>query len=239
MLKDLLYLFFIGSILGWCLEAVYRRFCPDNKTRKWVNPGFLVGPYLPLYGFGLCVLYMLAKAEYIINPNSQVLIKLLCLLIMAICMTLLEFIAGMIFIRRMKLKLWDYSDKPFNFKGVICLEFSVYWLILAAVYCFLIHDYMGSLLLHLTSNQAYLFPLGFLSGIFVVDFGYTIQIASKIKRFADEHSILIRYEELKSNIRKTAEEHKEKYSYIFAFHSRLPLNEHLKKYFDNHPKRKK
>ena len=21
---------------------------------KWVNPGFLIGPYLPIYGFGLC-----------------------------------------------------------------------------------------------------------------------------------------------------------------------------------------
>lgn len=239
MLKDLLYLFFIGSILGWCLEVVYRRFSPDNKTRKWINPGFLVGPYLPLYGFGLCVLYMLAEAENLINPNNQVLIKWSCLLIMAICMTLLELIAGMIFICKMKLKLWDYSDKPFNFKGVICLEFSVYWLILAIVYCFIIHNFMVDLLLHLTSNQAYLYLVGFFSGVFVVDLGYTIQIAGKIKQFADEHSILIRYEELKSNIRKTAEERKEKYSYIFPFRSRVPLSEHLKKYFDNHIKRKR
>ena len=52
----LAFLFFMGCLLGWCLEVLYRRFTPANKERRWINPGFLVGPYLPLYGFGLCTL---------------------------------------------------------------------------------------------------------------------------------------------------------------------------------------
>ena len=43
------FLFFIGSLTGWGLEVFYRRFfSAANPERKWINPGFLTGPYLPL-----------------------------------------------------------------------------------------------------------------------------------------------------------------------------------------------
>ena len=50
------FLFFIGSLFGWVLELFYRR----PIEGRWMNPGFLTGPYLPIYGFGLCTLYSIA-----------------------------------------------------------------------------------------------------------------------------------------------------------------------------------
>ena len=61
ILLTLAYLFFIGSILGWVLELLFRNLTHSHKT--WINPGFCTGPYLPIYGFGLCVLYLLASLE--------------------------------------------------------------------------------------------------------------------------------------------------------------------------------
>ena len=61
----LAFLFLIGSVLGWGLEVIFRRFF---SAHRWVNPGFLVGPYLPLYGSSLCVLYLLAMLESIFPP---------------------------------------------------------------------------------------------------------------------------------------------------------------------------
>ena len=47
----LAFLFYIGSSLGWVLELFFRRFISgNNPERKWINPGFMVGPYVPLYG---------------------------------------------------------------------------------------------------------------------------------------------------------------------------------------------
>ena len=47
-----LYLFFFGGVGGWVLELLFRRFFSGaNPERKWLNPGFLFGPCLPLYGF--------------------------------------------------------------------------------------------------------------------------------------------------------------------------------------------
>ena len=60
----LAFLFFAGCLIGWGIEVIFRRFEPNNKARKWINPGFLIGPYLPLYGFGLCTLYLLAGLEH-------------------------------------------------------------------------------------------------------------------------------------------------------------------------------
>ena len=45
-----IFIFYIGSTCGWILELFFRRIVHG----KWVNPGFLIGPYLPIYGFGLC-----------------------------------------------------------------------------------------------------------------------------------------------------------------------------------------
>ena len=56
----ILFLFFIGCIMGWCIEVIFRKFfSKSNPSHKWINPGFLIGPYLPLYGSGLVVLYLL------------------------------------------------------------------------------------------------------------------------------------------------------------------------------------
>ena len=41
-------LFFIYSFLGWVCECIY---CSVGQ-RKWINRGFLAGPYCPIYGFG-------------------------------------------------------------------------------------------------------------------------------------------------------------------------------------------
>ena len=62
----LAYLFFIGSVFGWVLELLFRKFFSrSNPEHKWINPGFCVGPYVPLYGCGLCILFLLAALEEI------------------------------------------------------------------------------------------------------------------------------------------------------------------------------
>ena len=152
------FLFFMGSTLGWCLEVVYRRLSPANKERRWINPGFMIGPYLPLYGFGLVALYLLANIE---NTSliSEVTVgsKTVLFIIMAIVMTAMEYVAGLIFIKGMKVKLWDYSKERFNLQGIICLRFSIYWAILGAVYYFLIHPHIHHAILWFSQNIAFSF----------------------------------------------------------------------------------
>ena len=90
----LAFIFFIGSLAGWLLELIFRRFFSKaNPSRKWINPGFLVGPYLPLYGFSLCVVYLLAHIN-VSFIHGVYLRKTVLFLLMALSVTLIEYFAG-------------------------------------------------------------------------------------------------------------------------------------------------
>lgn len=113
-----IFIFFIGSSLGWVLELFFRRIV----HKKWVNPGFLVGPYLPIYGFGLCALTF----SYMLFQNISI-SPILVILLMGLCMTIIELIGGLGFLYGGGVKLWDYSDRWGNYKGIICPLFSLIW----------------------------------------------------------------------------------------------------------------
>ncbi|MBR5559719.1 MAG: hypothetical protein IKU72_05690 [Oscillospiraceae bacterium] len=44
--------------------------------------------------------------------------------------TMVELSAGLMFNRLLKMKVWDYSNQPFHFKGQICLLYSALWCLL-------------------------------------------------------------------------------------------------------------
>ena len=72
VLLKLCFLFFVGSVSGWVAELLFRRFLSSaNPERKWINPGFCIGPYLPLYGVGLCLLYLIAAAGARFLPGGS------------------------------------------------------------------------------------------------------------------------------------------------------------------------
>ncbi len=86
------FLFFIGSLAGWIIELVFRRIITlRNPESKWINPGFCTGPYLPIYGFGLCVLYIIASFEKYSFTGNTAADKIILFIIMAICMTAIEY----------------------------------------------------------------------------------------------------------------------------------------------------
>lgn len=229
ILLILAFLFYVGSMLGWVLELFFRR----TISGKWINPGFLVGPYLPLYGFGLCILYLLASAERYFPQMSDILTKIILFILMAIMMTIIEYIAGIIFIKHMKIKLWDYTDEWCNIDGIICPKYSFFWAILGAVYYFFIHPYILATLEWLSANLAFSFFVGLFYGFFIIDFAYSAQLMAKIRSFAKENEIIVRLEEFKLNIAQyTSEKRKRKKParFFFAFSGNVPILEHLKRY---------
>ena len=227
------FLFFIGALVGWGIEVIYRRFKVDNIDREWINPGFLIGPYLPLYGFGLVLLFLMASLEKT-SLIDEVTFgnKALLFILMAIVMTLLEYVAGLIFIRGMNIKLWDYSNEKYNLQGIICLRFSIYWAILGAVYYFLIHPYVTNALIWFCENITFSFVVGMFYGVFFVDLGYSLGVVTKIRAFAVENQIMVRYEELKLQIRQNARERMEKTYWFRQFKSEISLTEHLKRHME-------
>ena len=231
LLLKLAFLFFIGSVTGWILELLYRRFLSDtNPERKWINPGFLAGPYLPLYGFSLCALYLTSNINVDFIPN-KILRQIGLFLIMAEIVTLIEYIAGLIFIKGMKIKLWDYTNDWANIQGIICPKYTFYWILLSAIYYFVIHQSVQLSVNWLTEHLAFSFVMGFFYGVFAMDLCYSLDIVSKIHRFAEDNHIIIQYEALKEAIRKKNEEAKEERRFLFFMTSdSISFAEQLKNY---------
>jgi uncharacterized membrane protein len=131
--------FAIGCSFGWIIEVIFRRFWSgNNRERRWINPGYLCGPWLPVYGFGLCALYLLSGIEYLL-PVSGVLAKVLLIIIMTISVTAVELLAGLLSVNILKANLWDYSGEWGNYKGLICPRFAFFWGIICSLYLLLLH----------------------------------------------------------------------------------------------------
>lgn len=227
-----LFLFSTGSMIGWTLELLFRRFFSKaNPERRWINPGFLTGPYLPLYGFSLCILFALSLIPLPIeNPVVQ---KICLFLIMAAVITLIEYFTGLIFIKGMKIKLWDYSACFGNIQGIICPLFSFFWYILSAIYYFVIHPHITEWVFWFTNHIAFSFVTGFFYGIFVIDLVYSFNLINKIKAFAVENQVIVRYENFKRHLHNFNEERKEKFHFLFSLRSdTATLTENLKKYLE-------
>lgn len=226
----LAFLFFIGSVAGWVMELLFRRFYSSgNPEHKWINPGFCTGPYLPLYGCGLCLLYLIAQLEkfrFVSNPFWN---KITLFSAMAVCMTAIEYLAGIMSLKILKVRLWDYSNEKFNIQGIICPKFSLIWALLGALYYFLIHPHILGALNWLSDNLAFSFVIGLFFGIFIIDAAQSVQLVAKLKNYAEENDVVVKYEAIKAHIRSRYDETKLKYNFFRPFRSDIPISEHLKK----------
>lgn len=136
---ELIYLvecFILYSFIGWVVESLYMSFC----NRKWTNRGFTFGPFCPIYGFGGVVGYML------MNPFREHLVGLY--FVGAILATVFEYLVGVLMQKTLHEVWWDYNEKPFNYKGIICLESSVAW----GFYAIIIVKFLNGRMMNLVSR---------------------------------------------------------------------------------------
>ncbi len=132
--------FIIYSILGWILESVFK----SILFKKFVNSGFLHGPFCPIYGTGaLIMLLCLTWAE-----NNIILLFFMSVIVL----TIWEYVVGIILEKLFNTKYWDYSDNKFNFQGRICLQNSIYWGILGVLFVRYIHPFITTRILNVQYN---------------------------------------------------------------------------------------
>ena len=132
-LYHILAFFLIYSCLGWCVEVVYAA----AATGQLVNRGFLNGPVCPIYGFGMILVL------FFLTPLEDDL--LLLYLGGVILPSALELVGGWALYKLYRTRWWDYTDKPFNIGGYVCLEFSLMWGVGAMVMVKAIHPTIAAL----------------------------------------------------------------------------------------------
>ena len=106
-------IFMFYSILGWLMEVTLT----FVRNKKFVNRGFLIGPYCPIYGSGVLLIMFILK-RYLDRP-----LGLFCMAVI-IC-SILEYLTSYFMEKIFKARWWDYSNKKFNINGRICLEYAM------------------------------------------------------------------------------------------------------------------
>ena len=103
-------LFMTYSFLGWVMEVTLGLI----QSKKFVNRGFLIGPYCPIYGFGgLLITFLLQK--YVDDP---IVLFFMALIICGI----LEYVTSYLMEKIFHARWWDYSNKKYNINGRVCLD---------------------------------------------------------------------------------------------------------------------
>ena len=112
--------FLFYSFGGWVVEVIFHAVA----LGKVINRGFLNGPVCPVYGFGVLSVFALLNT---IQSGGLVMSEGMIFVFGFVLATLVELIAGWLLDVCFHARWWDYSDKPLNFHGYICLEFSLIW----------------------------------------------------------------------------------------------------------------
>ena len=110
-----LFLFYLYWFCCWVFESTF----VSLKSRKFVNRGFMRGPFLPIYGSGAIMMLVVSMP---FQDN-------IFLTYIAGCIgaTALELVTGELMEALFKVRYWDYSNQKFNYKGHICLSSTVAW----------------------------------------------------------------------------------------------------------------
>lgn len=154
--------FFIYAFLGWVVESAY---C-SVLAKKWINRGFLNGPFCPVYACGALVVVLLLPDRSFWANNIFV------LYIFGVFVTsLVEYATGYLLETIFKTKWWDYSGHRFHLKGRICLENSLLFGFLVVLLIEYIHPWVMWIIASIPPLMQVIFV-----GLFVIGFTWDITV---------------------------------------------------------------
>ena len=186
MIYQTILLFTLYSFLGWVSETVY---C-SVPAGKFINRGFLNGPFCPVYGIGALLVVSFLKPF-----QSNILLLFLCGIVVT---SVLEYITAFLLEKMFHTKWWDYSEHKFNIHGRVCLLNSVLFGILSVFVMEILHPFLLSMLEHLPEWTVIGLTAGF-SVYFIVDTVITVrsilQLNEKLEKLHGMLDELTRHKE--------------------------------------------
>lgn len=181
-------IFYIYCFLGWCFESSY----VSLKNKKFVNRGFMKGPFLPIYGTG-AVTILIVTIPVMFSP-------FLVYIVSVLTATVLELLTGIAMERMFKVKYWDYSSNFMNYKGYICVKSSITWGFMGLLITYIVNEPVAKFI-----NSVSIVFIGILVGvisvIFLCDFVVSFREAYSLREMIMNNEKLMKeFNELKVNI---------------------------------------
>ncbi|MCM1134363.1 MAG: putative ABC transporter permease [Clostridium sp.] len=163
-----LFFFYLYCFFGWIFESTF----VSVKSRKFVNRGFMRGPFLPIYGSGAIMMLVVSMPF-----QDNIFFTYIAGCIGA---TALELVTGELMEALFKVRYWDYSNQRFNYKGHICLSSTVAWGFLTILMTEFLHKGVERILYILPSAVVTVLTV-FTSLYIVVDFTLSFKAALELR----------------------------------------------------------
>lgn len=187
-MEKVLFLFMIFSMIGWLWETPW----VSLRTKKYVNRGFLNGPYIPIYGFAIVTIVLSMGIFNGIN-NSNILFVLVQVIYIGFVTAIWEFFTSWGLEKAFHTRWWDYSSHKFNFQGRISLHVSLFFAVGGYVLWRFVNPVFISLYNSIPSNTM-LIILSVFYLIFSIDSYFTLRDLFKLR------DIIIKLERLSKEI---------------------------------------
>ena len=173
--------FYFYSFFGWCFESTYVSF----RKKRFINRGFIRGPFLPLYGSGAIVMLLVSM------PFSDNIV--LTFIAGVIGATALEYVTGVCMEALFKVRYWDYSNQKFNFQGHICLSSSIAWGFLTIFMTRYLHQPVEKTILAIDNTALTIF-------VIVLTIMIAADLATSFRTALDLRDVLIRMEHAREDM---------------------------------------
>ena len=152
-LYEILIWFLIYGVIGWIFESTLR----SIAEKKFVNRGFLFGPFIPIYAFGVTGFVFLLNPFYTLPPYEMTLsflpeghqtisIDYKYYLIMVggmVISSVLEYVVHFSMEKLFNQHWWDYTPYKFNTCGRVCFSITICWGALSIAAVKFIHPLIG------------------------------------------------------------------------------------------------
>lgn len=178
-----LFFFYIYCFIGWIWETCY----VSVLQGKWVNRGFMRGPFLPIYGSGAIIVLIFtlpfrtdAVAVFFIGMISA---------------TILEYCTGAVMEKLFHVRYWDYSNQPLNLKGHICLTSSLAWGAFSIILTLYAHNPIERFVLYMNGNL-----LEFL--VFILTVVISVDMFESVREAMNLKEMLLSLEENNAEFRR-------------------------------------
>lgn len=166
------FLFVIAiSVLGWMMEVV----CKSLEYKRFINRGFLIGPWCPIYGVG-SLLIVLLLSDYTASPLAVFLLG------MILCGAL-EYLTSYLLEKIFHARWWDYSRRRFNLNGRICANTLIPFGLLGLLLIYVLHPFLMDIFDRLSETALRLLSGG-LCVIFCTDVVVSCFVLGKIRKSA-------------------------------------------------------
>ncbi len=175
--------FYFYCFLGWVWETCY----VSVLKARWVNRGFMRGPFLPIYGSGAIVVLIFtlpfrtnAWLVFVVGMTSA---------------TLLEYFTGAAMEKMFHVRYWDYSRQRLNLNGYICVTSSLAWGCFSVILTLYGHTPVERFVMNMNENVLEII-------VFVLTVYISIDMAESVREAVNLKEVLLGLEENSEDFRR-------------------------------------